>query len=140
MDINFRLFSERLRRVLVGEEVMLPDAVKQPIYNLNAEVEIVTSWLREFEDDISLLLLQKIGEVEIDNPDLGTVMDEINCFTYESGKVNQIHLKGPVSLAEVETVQWGLQLAKEVYLTSLIIKSDCLEVVQLVNNTKGSRT
>ncbi|KAK9212217.1 hypothetical protein WN943_001599 [Citrus x changshan-huyou] len=87
MDINFRLFSERLGRVLAGEEVTLPDAVKQPIQNLHAEVEIVTSWLSEFEDDISWLLMQKIGEVEIDNPDLGTVMDEINCFTYESEKV-----------------------------------------------------
>ncbi|KAK9209167.1 hypothetical protein WN944_001531 [Citrus x changshan-huyou] len=82
MDINFRLFSERLGRVLAGEEVTLPDAAKQPIQNLHAEVEIVTSWLSEFEDDISCLLMQKIGEVEIDNPDLGTVMDEINCFTY----------------------------------------------------------
>ncbi|KAK9209153.1 hypothetical protein WN944_001517 [Citrus x changshan-huyou] len=86
MDINFRLFSERLGRVLAGEEVTLPDAAKQPIQNLHAEVEIVTSWLSEFEDDISCLLMQKIGEVEIDNPDLGTVMDEINCFTYESEK------------------------------------------------------
>ena len=82
MDINFRLFSERLGRVLAGEEVTLPDAAKQPIQNLHAEVEIVTSLLSEFEDDISCLLMQKIGEVEIDNPDLGTVMDEINCFTY----------------------------------------------------------
>ena len=54
--------------------------------------------------------------------------------------INQIDLKGPVSLAEAKVVQWGLQLAKEADLTSLIIKSDCLEVVQLVNNTKGSRT
>ena len=59
MDINFRLFSERLGRVLAGEEVTLPDAAKQPIQNLHAEVEIVTSWLCEFEDDISCLLMQK---------------------------------------------------------------------------------
>ncbi|KAH9680666.1 hypothetical protein KPL71_026636 [Citrus sinensis] len=87
MDISFRLFSERLRRVLAGEEVMLSDTAKQPIHNLNAEVEIVTSWLREFEDDISCLLFHKIAEEEIDDPDFGTIMDEINCFTYESGKV-----------------------------------------------------
>ena len=30
MDINFRLFSERLRRVFADEEVMLPDAAKLP--------------------------------------------------------------------------------------------------------------
>ncbi|KDO41694.1 hypothetical protein CISIN_1g003401mg [Citrus sinensis] len=87
MDINFRLFFERLGRVLAGEEVTLPDAAKQPIQNLHAESEIVTSWLREFEDDISCLLMQKIGEVEIDDPDLGNIMDEINFFTYESEKV-----------------------------------------------------
>jgi len=87
MDINFRLFSERLRRVLAGEEVTLPDAAKQPIHNLHAEVEIVTSWLSEFEDDISCLRMQKMGHREIENPNLATVMDEINCFTYESEKV-----------------------------------------------------
>ncbi|KDO62573.1 hypothetical protein CISIN_1g039772mg [Citrus sinensis] len=87
MDINFRLFSERLGRVLAGEEVTLSDAAKQPIQNLHAEVEIVTSWLSEFEYDISYILLQKIVEDEIGNPDLATVMDEINCFTCESEKV-----------------------------------------------------
>ncbi|GAY64128.1 hypothetical protein CUMW_231190, partial [Citrus unshiu] len=87
MHINFRLFSERLRRVLAGEEVTLPDAAKQPIQNLHAEVEIVTSWLSEFEDDISLLLFEKMAEEESHDPDLATVMDEINWFTYESEKV-----------------------------------------------------
>ncbi|KAH9802498.1 NB-ARC domain-containing protein [Citrus sinensis] len=87
MDINFKLFSERLRRVLAGEEVTLPDAAKQPIHNLHTEVEIVTSWLSEFEDDISCLLFEKMAEEEIENLDLATVMDEINCFTCESEKV-----------------------------------------------------
>ncbi|KAH9802539.1 NB-ARC domain-containing protein [Citrus sinensis] len=87
MDINFRLFSKRLGRVLAGEEVTLSDAAKQPIQNLHAEIEIVTSWLSEFEYDISYILLQKIVEDEIGNPDLATVMDEINCFTCESEKV-----------------------------------------------------
>ena len=87
MDINFRLFSERLRRVLAGEEVTLPDAAKQPIQNLHAEVEIVTSWLSEFEYETSWLLLEKMGHGGIKIPDLATVMDEINCFTYESERV-----------------------------------------------------
>ena len=59
MGINFRLFLERLRRTLAGEEVTLPDAAKQPIRNLCAKVEIVTPWLRDFEYDMSWLLLQK---------------------------------------------------------------------------------
>ncbi|KAK9209160.1 hypothetical protein WN944_001524 [Citrus x changshan-huyou] len=87
MDIKFRLFSERLRRVLAGEEVKLPDAAKQPVQNLHAEIEIVTSWLSEFECETSCLLREKLGHGEIENPDLATVMDEINCFTYESEKV-----------------------------------------------------
>ncbi|KAK9180484.1 hypothetical protein WN943_029693 [Citrus x changshan-huyou] len=70
---------------------------------------------------------------------VGAVIRDSNGKIIAAG-INQIHLKGPVSLVEAETVQWGLQLAKEADLTSLIIKSDCLEVVQLVNNTKGSRT
>ncbi|KAH9802534.1 hypothetical protein KPL71_001427 [Citrus sinensis] len=93
MDINIRLFSERLRRVLAGEEVTLPDAAKQPIHNFHAEIEIVTSLLRDFEDDISCLLVQKIGELEIDNPDLATVMDEINCFAITEIKQRVQQLK-----------------------------------------------
>ena len=54
--------------------------------------------------------------------------------------VNQNLLKGSVSLAEAEAVLWGLQLTRSADVSSLIIESDCLEVVQLVNNTKGSRS
>ena len=54
--------------------------------------------------------------------------------------INQNLLKGSIGLAEVEAVLWGLQLARSANVTSLIIESDCLEVVQLVNNTKGSIT
>ncbi|KAK9209147.1 hypothetical protein WN944_001511 [Citrus x changshan-huyou] len=59
MDIKFGLFSERLGRVLAGEEVTLPDAAKLYIQNLHAEVEIVTSWLSEFEDDMSRFCCKK---------------------------------------------------------------------------------
>ena len=57
--------------MLASQEVTLPDAAKEPIQNLHAEVEIVTPWLRDYEYDMSWLLLQKIGEDEVDNPDLG---------------------------------------------------------------------
>ncbi|KAH9680679.1 NB-ARC domain-containing protein [Citrus sinensis] len=90
MDINFRLFSERLRRVSAGEEVTLPDVAKQPIQNLLAENEIITSCLKDFEYETSWLLVQKIGKEEIDDPDLGNIIDEINCFTYESEKMQQL--------------------------------------------------
>lgn len=54
--------------------------------------------------------------------------------------INHAHLRGNVSLAESEVVQWGLQVAREVALTSMIIETNCLEVAELINNTKGSRT
>ena len=57
-----------------------------------------------------------------------------------AARVNQNLLKGSVSLAEAEAVLWCLQLARSADVTSLIIESDCLEVVQLVNNTRGSRS
>lgn len=54
--------------------------------------------------------------------------------------INQAHLRGNISFAEAEAIQWGLQVAKEAVLTLLSIETDCLEVVELVTNTKGSRT
>lgn len=53
--------------------------------------------------------------------------------------INQAHLRGNISFAEAEAIQWGLQVAKAV-LTLLNIEAGCLEVVELVTNTKGSRT
>lgn len=55
-------------------------------------------------------------------------------------RIKQAQHIGNVSLAEAEAVQWGMEVAREAALSSLIIESDCLEVVELVNNIKGSRT
>lgn len=54
--------------------------------------------------------------------------------------INQSHLKEDISIAEAETVEWGLQVARKLTLPCLIIESDYKEVVELVNNTKDSRT
>lgn len=54
--------------------------------------------------------------------------------------INQARLRGNISFAEAEAIQWGLQVAKEAALILLSIETDCLEVVELVTNTKGSRT
>ena len=43
-------------------------------------------------------------------------------------------------MAEAEAILWGLQVAKQVYLSSLIVESDCKEVAELLNNTNDSRT
>ena len=47
----------------------------------------------------------------------------------------QSQFKGSVSFAKAEAVQWGIQVAREAGITSCIIESDCVEVVELVNNT-----
>lgn len=54
--------------------------------------------------------------------------------------INQSSLKGTVSNVEAEAMLCGIQVSREANLASLIIESDCLELVQLVNNTKGSKT
>lgn len=69
---------------------------------------------------------------------LGAVIRDSNGKAIADG-VNQAHLRGNVSFAEAEAVKWGLNVAGATELTSLIIESDYLEVVQLVNNIKGSR-
>ena len=53
--------------------------------------------------------------------------------------INQSHLQENVSIVEVEAIEWGLQVAKNVALSYVIIGSDCKNMVELVNNTKGSR-
>lgn len=52
----------------------------------------------------------------------------------------QTQLKGNVSFAEAEAIKWGMQVAREAAVDSVIIESDYLDVVELVNNTKGSRS
>lgn len=37
----------------------------------------------------------------------------------------KFQLRKDVSYAEAEAIEWGLQVAKEVALSSLIIKTDC---------------
>ncbi|KAH9723192.1 reverse transcriptase domain-containing protein [Citrus sinensis] len=70
---------------------------------------------------------------------VGAVIRDSNEKIVAAG-VNQNLLQGSASLAEAEAVLWGLQLARKADVSSLMIKSDCLEVVQLVNNTMGSRS
>ncbi|KAH9685373.1 reverse transcriptase domain-containing protein [Citrus sinensis] len=54
--------------------------------------------------------------------------------------IKQAQFRERVSLAEAEAILWGLQVAKQVSSSSLIAESDCKEVVELLNNTQGSRT
>ena len=70
---------------------------------------------------------------------VGVVIRGTNGKVIAAG-INQSSLKGTVNNAEAEAMLWGIQVAREANLASLIIESDCLEVVQLVNNTKDSIT
>ncbi|KAH9709496.1 putative reverse transcriptase/RNA-dependent DNA polymerase [Citrus sinensis] len=54
--------------------------------------------------------------------------------------IKQAQFRERVSLAEAEAIHWGLQVANQISSSSLIVESDCKEVVELLNNTKGSRT
>lgn len=54
--------------------------------------------------------------------------------------VKQTQLKRDVSFAEAEAVELGFKVAKEVVVSSLIMETDCLDVAELINSTKGSRT
>lgn len=87
MDINFRLFSERFRRLLEGEEGTLPDAAREHIQNLYTEIEIVTSLLSNYEDDLFQILLQSFGKQQTDCPELQGILKDINDFAHESDKV-----------------------------------------------------
>lgn len=54
--------------------------------------------------------------------------------------INQAHLRGNVSWAEAEAMQWGLKVVKEASLSSVIVETDFLEVAELIDHTNGSRT
>lgn len=70
---------------------------------------------------------------------LGAVIRDSRGKVVAAG-IQQTLLKGNVSLAEAEEVHWGMQVARKVGLSSLIIESDCLEVVELANNIKGIKS
>ena len=53
--------------------------------------------------------------------------------------IMQTGMKEHVSYAEAEAIEWGLKLTRRAALSTLIIESDCLEVVELVNNTKSNK-
>lgn len=81
-------------------------------------------------------------DVAINNKDqrtsLGAVIRDSKGIVIAAG-AKQAHFRGNVSLAKAEAIQWGIQVVRTTKLTSLILESDGLEVVQLANNTKGSR-
>lgn len=70
---------------------------------------------------------------------LGAVIEDSNSKIVAAG-IKQTRLKENVSFAEAEAIEWGLKVARRAALSSLIVETDCLEVAEPVNKTKGSRT
>lgn len=56
-----------------------------------------------------------------------------------SCSIKQAQLKENVSFAGAETIEWGLQVARNATLSSFVVQTYYQEVANLVNNTKGSR-
>lgn len=133
-DIQLRLFSERLRRLLSGEEVTLPDAAKQLVQNLHTEIETVTFSLRDYECDIAGLLVNIIvDEDETYSPDLQAIMEEINCFAYESEKVVDTFI---ISIAQ----QKGQSSSKEMCDALVELQSKIIDIGQRLQQVQHMDT
>ncbi|KDO36061.1 hypothetical protein CISIN_1g040913mg, partial [Citrus sinensis] len=95
LDVNLRLFCERLKRVLAGEEgtLTVTDSTNLTplLQNLLAESEIIASTLlANYEADMALLLFQllrkKINE-DVKRPDILKILEDVNQFVHESEEV-----------------------------------------------------
>ena len=70
---------------------------------------------------------------------LGVVArDSTGKFVAAAVKTSQFH--GDVTFAEAEAVEWGLQLAKTLGVSSIIVETDSQTVSNLLNSKAGSRT
>ncbi|KAH9800798.1 RNase H domain-containing protein [Citrus sinensis] len=70
---------------------------------------------------------------------LGAVIrDEVGNVIVAAVKVSKFY--GYVFIAEAEAIEWGLQLAGNACIESLIVESDAQEVIKLVNNSRGCRS
>ncbi|KAK9208996.1 hypothetical protein WN944_001357 [Citrus x changshan-huyou] len=70
---------------------------------------------------------------------LGAVIrDENGNVIAAAIKVSKFY--GDVCFAEAEAVEWGLQVARNASIESLIVESDAQEIVKLVNTNRGCRS
>ena len=125
MDINFRLFSERLRRLVEGEEGTLPDAAKEQFQNLYTEIEIVTSLLSNYENDMFQILFQSLGgEEEFDFSELQGILKEMKDFVHESEKVIYIFMISRI------TQQISGSSSKDLFDALLGLQSQIIDIKQ----------
>ncbi|XP_052298114.1 disease resistance RPP8-like protein 3 isoform X2 [Citrus sinensis] len=109
LDVHLRLFCERLKSVLAGEEgtLTLPDSTNlTPLFqNLFTETEIITTLLGNYEGDMARHLIQLIrdefdeskislpflqlldleeSDEDVKRPDILEILEDINHFVHES--------------------------------------------------------
>ncbi|KAH9658981.1 hypothetical protein KPL70_023688 [Citrus sinensis] len=155
VDSDYAADKDRRRSITEAEYIALTEAVKEAIWlrGLVTELGFEQEIVRVSCDSSSAIQLSKNPKFHERTKHIDVRMhfirDEIS-----KGVVNVVKVPTEVNPADMLTkplpsvrfrnllkaVLWGLQLAKSADVTSLIIESDCLEVVQLVNNTKGSRS
>lgn len=86
MNVNLLLFSERFKRVLAGEEGLLRDSTKPCFQNILSEVETITALLRNYEGDMTWILIQLLNEEDVNRPDLSVTLRNIIHSAIESEK------------------------------------------------------
>lgn len=86
MNVNLMLFSERFKRVLAGEEGLLRDSTKPCFQNILSEVETITALLRNYEGDMTWILIQLLNEEDVNRPDLSVTLRNIIHSAIESEK------------------------------------------------------
>ncbi|XP_052287169.1 disease susceptibility protein LOV1-like isoform X2 [Citrus sinensis] len=85
MDVHLGLLSERLKRLLAGEEGTLPVAAKEHIQKLQSGIESISYSLQaDYKVDLTRLLLQIDAEADISLSNLELILREIKYLVHES--------------------------------------------------------
>ncbi|GAY44290.1 hypothetical protein CUMW_081060 [Citrus unshiu] len=85
MDVHLGLLSERLKRLLAGEEGTLPVAAKEHIQKLQSGIESISYSLQaDYKVDLTRLLLQIDAEDDISLSNLELILREIKYLVHES--------------------------------------------------------
>ncbi|KAL9416829.1 hypothetical protein AB3S75_039923 [Citrus x aurantiifolia] len=70
---------------------------------------------------------------------LGAVIRDSNSRIIMAA-VKTTQFSGDVKVAEAEAVEWGLVVAKNATLSSLMVETNCQDVAKLINSQEGNKT
>ena len=85
MDVHLGLFSERLKRLLAGEQRMLslPNAAMEQVQKLQTVIEsICSSFQRDYKVEMVLIVFKLDRDITISK--LQGILKEINYLVHES--------------------------------------------------------